>query len=176
VISRTLHSPDTAALRAIAIFESGKGFVVLAVGFGLLFFLDQNLETSVVDVLRHMRLDPASRVPHMLVALAHRTVGFDFRIVAGLSALYASIRFSEAYGLWFDKAWGEWIGALSGGIYLPFEASEAFLRPTWMHSTLLLGNLCIVLFLAFHLWKRKHHQYRRINELPGPVQDPDSPK
>ncbi len=171
VISKTLHSPDTAALRAIAIFESGKGVVVLAVGLGLMFFLDQNLETSVVDILRHMRLDPASRIPHMVVELAHRTLGFDFRIVTGLSALYALIRFSEAYGLWYDKAWGEWIGALSGGIYLPFEATEAFLKPSWMHSVLLLGNLAIVLFLVWHLWKRKLHVYRRIDELPGPVQD-----
>jgi uncharacterized membrane protein (DUF2068 family) len=172
VISKSLHSPDTAALRAIAIFESGKGILVLAIGIGLLFFLDQNLEVSVVDVLRHMRLDPASRVPHMLVDLAHRTNGFDFRIIAGVSALYAMVRFTEAYGLWFDRAWGEWIGALSGGIYLPFEATEAITRPTVMHLVLLLGNLVIVVFLVFHLWKRKHHVYRRMDELPGPLNGP----
>ena len=172
VLSKSLHSPDTAALRAIAIFESGKGLLVLAIGVGLLFFLDQNLEVSVVDVLRHMRLDPASRMPHMVVELAHRTTGFDFRVVAGVSALYAAVRFTEAYGLWFDRAWGEWIGALSGGIYLPFEANEAIIRPTWMHLVLLLGNLVIVVFLTFHLWKRKHHVYRRIDELPGPLQGP----
>jgi uncharacterized membrane protein (DUF2068 family) len=175
VIRRSLHSPDTAALRAIALFESSKGLLVLAIGVGLLFFLDQNLEVSVVDVLRHMRLDPASRVPHFVVEMARRTNGFDFRVVAGVSALYALVRFTEAYGLWFDRAWGEWIGALSGGIYLPFEANEAIIRPTAMHLILLIGNVIIVLFLAFHLWKRKHHAYRRMDELPRSLPGPPPP-
>jgi uncharacterized membrane protein (DUF2068 family) len=169
VISKTLHSPDTAALRAIALFETLKGSLVVVAGFGLLMFLDQNLETSLVDVLRHMRIDPASRVPHMMLEWARNAAGLDFRVVAGLSALYGAIRFSEAYGLWYDKAWGEWIGALSGGIYLPFEAKEALWRPSVLHWVLLLGNLVIVIFLVFHLWKRKHHAYRRMDELPGPV-------
>jgi uncharacterized membrane protein (DUF2068 family) len=113
-----------------------------------------------VDLIRHMRLDPASRVPHFLVEFAKSAQGIDPRLIAGLAILYAAIRFAEAYGLWFDRAWGEWIGALSGGIYLPFEANEAIFHPSWLHSILLAGNLLIVLFLVFHLWKRKHHAYR----------------
>jgi uncharacterized membrane protein (DUF2068 family) len=155
-----IKSPDTAALRAIAIYEAGKGVLVFGAGIGLMFFLHHNLVVSMVDLIRHMRLDPASRVPHMLVEFARSAEGIDPRIIAGLALLYTAIRFAEAYGLWFDRAWGEWIGALSGGIYLPFEAHEAIFRPSWLHAILLLANLFIVLFLVFHLWKRKHHSYR----------------
>jgi uncharacterized membrane protein (DUF2068 family) len=159
-ISATLTSPDTAALRAIAIYEAGKGILVLAAGIGLMFFLHHNLVISMVDLIRHMRLDPASHVPHMLVEFARSAQGIDPRLIVGLAMLYTVIRFAEAYGLWYDLAWGEWIGALSGGIYLPFEAHEAIFRPSWLHFILIFANLVIVLFLVFHLWKRKHHSYR----------------
>ncbi len=32
---------------------------------------------------------------------------------------YALVRFEEAYGLWNERTWGEWLGALSGALYVP---------------------------------------------------------
>ena len=37
---------------------------------------------------------------------------------------YSAIRFTEAYGLWRERRWAEWLSAVSGAIYLPFEIYE----------------------------------------------------
>ena len=46
------------------------------------------------------------------------------RVLAPLllaATAYVLVRFTEAYGLWKDRWWGEWLGALSGALYIPFE-------------------------------------------------------
>jgi uncharacterized membrane protein (DUF2068 family) len=50
---------------------------------------------------------------------------------------YIVVRMLEAYGLWNERAWGEWLGALSGGLYIPFEIGHLVHRPstsTWQCS------------------------------------------
>lgn len=40
------------------------------------------------------------------------------------------MRFVEAYGLWRERRWANWLAAISEGIYLPVEIYELFARVT----------------------------------------------
>jgi uncharacterized membrane protein (DUF2068 family) len=51
---------------------------------------------------------------------------------------------NEAYGLWSEKRWAEWLAAISGGIYVPFELYESYSKATWLSLTTLLANVLIV--------------------------------
>jgi uncharacterized membrane protein (DUF2068 family) len=70
-------------------------------------------------------------------------------LLAGFAALYAAVRFAEAYGLWHEKIWAEWFAALSGGIYVPIEVYEVWQRITWIRVSALVINLGIV---AYMIW------------------------
>lgn len=54
------------------------------------------------------------------------------------------------HGLWLERIWAEWLGALSGALYLPLEAGHLMHKPTLINGAVLL----VVGFLAFQLWRR----------------------
>ena len=66
-----------------------------------------------------------------------------------MAALYSSLRFVEAYGLWWKRAWAEWIAFASGTIYLPFEINEMFRRLTVFRVGLFVVNLAIVIYMLY---------------------------
>jgi uncharacterized membrane protein (DUF2068 family) len=61
------------------------------------------------------------------------------------------IRFAEAYGLWFKRRWGEWIAALSGGIYVPFEIYELWRGFSAIKLAALVLNVLVVAYMIYLL-------------------------
>ena len=102
-------------------FEFAKGALALAAGAGLLAFVHRDIRDVVTELLLHLHLDPARRIPGIFVLLAERISSVDMWLLALGAALYAVLRIAEAYGLWLDRKWAQWLGAVSGAIYVPFE-------------------------------------------------------
>lgn len=139
------------ALRPIAVFEALKGAVVLIAGFGLLSFLDRNNEVFAERIIRNLHLNPAHHYPHIFITAMGQLEDSHLLALAGLAALYAVVRFVEAYGLWNERRWAEWLAALSGGIYIPFEIYEVMRHVTWLRVSALALNVVIVSYLAWLL-------------------------
>jgi uncharacterized membrane protein (DUF2068 family) len=126
---------------------------VLLVGLGLLGFIHHDLQAAAEELVRHFHLSPSSHYPRIFLALTARiTDGWLWGLALG-SALYASLRFAEAYGLWKERAWAEWLGAISGAIYVPFEVLELLKRVTPLLVASLFTNLLIVGYLLSLLRK-----------------------
>ena len=68
------------------------------------------------------------------------------------------MRWAEAWGLWQGHSWGEWLGALSGALYVPFELRHLLHRPTWLNAAVLMLNVAVVAFLAWELWRERRAQ------------------
>lgn len=156
------HSPHPAArqraLRAIAVLEAAKGLAALAAVIGLLDVLRHyNLHHLVQALLWRFHLDPRTHYPTLLLHYADLLSVIKLRTLAPLAIGYISLRMLESYGLWKEKAWAEWLGALSGALYLPLEAGHLMHRPTLINGAVLLANLLVVGFLAFQLWRRMGH-------------------
>jgi uncharacterized membrane protein (DUF2068 family) len=71
------------------------------------------------------------------------------------ACVYVVVRLLEAYGLWNERVWGEWLGAVSGAMYVPFELRHLIHRPTLATAVVIALNLALVGFLGWQLWSRR---------------------
>ena len=141
----------TGGLRAVAILEAAKGTVVLLVGLGLLSIGHDAIERFAERLVTHAHLNPAARYSDIFIYLASRLHGIGVSVLAFAAFLYAGIRLAEAYGLWRERRWAEWLAAWSGGIYIPFELYELSVRVTWLKVGALFVNVAIVAFMLYSL-------------------------
>jgi len=148
-------------LRVIAVFEAVKGMAALAAIVGLLELMHRDVRHLALELIGHFGLNPDARYAEMVLHYADLLPGANVRSLVVLALTYIFVRLAEAYGLWNDRAWGEWLGALSGGLYIPFEITHMMHRPTAINAAVLAGNIFVVGFLAFQLWRRRKKYNRR---------------
>jgi uncharacterized membrane protein (DUF2068 family) len=142
-----------AALRSIAVFEALKGAGALAASLGFFSLLHHDLHHLAVALIGHFGLDPEGRYPAMVLHYADVLADQNVRNLVLLAAAYVLLRFTEAYGLWMQRRWGEWLGALSGALYVPFELRHLVSRPSIASAVVLAGNVAVVGYLLLRLWR-----------------------
>lgn len=143
-------------LHAIAIFEATKGVAALAGLIGVLDLLHHDARAMVMTLIGRFGLEPTDPYPSMLLHYADLLPETNIQMLVSLSSAYISLRFIEATGLWLHKAWGEYLGALSGGIYIPFELDHLIDEPSVLNVLVVLINVIIVAYLVHALWRRRH--------------------
>jgi uncharacterized membrane protein (DUF2068 family) len=137
-------SARAAGIRTVAAFEAAKGLLVVLVGFGLLALVHRDVQAVAAAIVRHLHLNPARHYPRIFLTAAERLGDTRLPLLAAGAFAYAMLRFVEAYGLWYERHWAEWLAIGSGGLYLPVELYELMLHRTPMHAVLLLVNAGIV--------------------------------
>lgn len=153
-----LHMSSRFGLRIVAVFEGAKGLIVLAAGMGLFGLVHHDVQAAVEWLVRHfMHLNPASHYPRIFIEAAGRIDDAHLRMLAAAALVYSVVRFTEGYGLWRDRRWAEWFGAVSGGIYLPLEIYKLWERITWPRVTILVVNIAVVIYLV-HVLLRGHDE------------------
>lgn len=158
--TRTVVSSHAVAMRrtlhAIAAFEAIKGVAAFAAVMGLLDLMHHDVRHLAMELIGHFHLNPEAHYPSVVLHYADLLPGADLHSLFRLASAYIAVRLLESYGLWNDFAWGEWLGALSGGIYIPFELNHLLHRPSLITGLVLIGNLFLVAFLTVQL-RRRHH-------------------
>jgi len=139
------------ALRTIAVFEAIKGATALAASLGLLGVLHRDLHQLAEALIGHFGLQPGAHYPSLILHEADVLQDANLRSLVLLATGYVLLRFFEAYGLWFERIWGQWLGALSGALYVPFEFWHLLYRPSLAGAVVLLVNLVVIGFLAWQL-------------------------
>jgi uncharacterized membrane protein (DUF2068 family) len=139
-------------MQFVAVLEAAKGVLVLAVGFGLLALAHEHAQMIGERVVRHFYLNPASRYPRIFLDAASGVAGSHPGLLLLGAAVYATVRFIEAYGLWHERLWAAWFAVASGAIYVPVELWELLRGVTPIKIGLLAANVGIVLFLGRTLW------------------------
>jgi uncharacterized membrane protein (DUF2068 family) len=147
-------------LRLVAVFEFAKGMLVLFAGLGLLTVVHRDIQDVAEELLLHLHLNPSSRIPGIFLALVERVSNVDMWFLALGALTYASVRIAEGLGLWFDRAWAEWLGVASGLIYVPFEVYALTLGVTPLKVVTFMLNLIVVAVLADALWRRRQNGNR----------------
>ena len=143
------------ALHAIALFEAVKGFAALAASLGLLSLAHRDVRAMAYALIGHFHLDPEAHYPRVLLDYASMLGDANLRQVVLLAWAYAAIRLTEGYGLWKDRAWAEWLAALSGAVYLPLEVKHLTGHPSLINGAVLLGNVLVVVYMVLRLWQRR---------------------
>lgn len=139
-------------LRAVAVFEFIKGSAVLLIGLGLLSLVHHDVQVAVERWMRLLHLDPAWHWCKVLLDDASTMTDLRLRRLAVLAFAYSAFRIIEAYGLWFEYLWAEWLAVISATIYLPFEIQRLTQKTTVAAVCVLMANLGIVAYLAYVLW------------------------
>jgi uncharacterized membrane protein (DUF2068 family) len=145
------HDHTLQALRSIASLELAKGLVVLFAAIAILFFVHRD-PWDIADGLLHLlHISPDGHFAQRFLDWADTLTEAKLWAVAGAALAYSILRFFEAYGLWYARAWAEWIALVSGSLYLPYEIYKLIHRQNLFHVTILLINLAIVLYMAYLL-------------------------
>ena len=154
-VSSSDLSAASSTLRGVAIFEAAKGLLVLLGGIGLFELIHHNVQHMAEQLIAHTHLNPANGYPRIFLDLASKITDGKLFVLAFFALAYALIRLAEAYGLWFERRWAQWLGAISGGIYVPIEIYELFHQASTMKFVALVVNVAIVIFLARRLAHQK---------------------
>jgi uncharacterized membrane protein (DUF2068 family) len=150
-----LSSVRNNALHAIALFEGLKGLAAIAASLGLLSLVHHDVRAIAYALMGHFHVNPDARFPQMLLNDISALQNANLRQVVLLAWGYAAIRLTEGYGLWRDKAWAEWLAAVSGAVYLPLELSHLLAHTTAINGLVLAGNLAVVAYMVARLWRRR---------------------
>jgi uncharacterized membrane protein (DUF2068 family) len=150
-----LDIPEKYPLRAIALVEFGKGIIALLAGAGVAF---HHTTARWIRVLAaHLYLNPQSDHPNSIIQAITARAGPHLPLIATLTLLYAALRFAEAVGLWYDKAWASWIGFIGAALYIPPAVFAMIQRPSMMAGCFIVLAMGAASFLGYHLLLR----YRR---------------
>jgi uncharacterized membrane protein (DUF2068 family) len=143
------------ALRVVGTVEAAKGLAVLAAVAGLIDLVHQDAISSTTELIERLGMGLGIRRLTILLRYADILKNTDLCWLLFLAIAYVALRFIEAYGLWENLIWAEWLGALSGAIYIPFEIYDLLRQPSPPAGLVLIGNVIVVSFLAFQLWRRR---------------------
>ena len=126
-----------------------KGLVVLLAGFGVLSLVHRDAWDVAESFLEWLHISPETHYAQVFLNLADQVTDAKLWAVALGALAYSTLRFMEAYGLWRERAWAEWLALISGAIYLPFEIYELARRPDWIRLVILVVNLAVVLYMVY---------------------------
>lgn len=165
------HAPTSSALRSalqsVAIFEALKGVAALLGLLGLLGLLHHDLHRLALELIGHFGLSPDAHYPAALVAWVDKINATPIHTLVLLGGAYIALRWLEAWGLWHDKAWGEWLGALSSGLYIPLEVRHFLAHRHWQGALVLALNLVLVAVLLARLYQRRSAAHAQSNLTRG---------
>ena len=139
----------------IAIFEALKGSIILLAAGGLISLVHNDAQAAAEEIVENFHLNPASRYPHIFLDVVGSLSNAKLWLLAAGALLYAGIRFAEAYGLWHERTWAEWLGAVSGSLYVPIEIYELTRGISVLKASFLLVNLGIVAFLGRAIYRNR---------------------
>ena len=141
----------TIGLRVIAVFEGVKGALALLLAAALLLLSGQHKHPLIQWIIEYFQLADEGHSPHFIVSMLTHPDSLQMEIWTLLAVLYAVLRFTEAYGLWLARRWGEWLALVSVAIYVPFEVYALTLGVSAVKVGLLMVNLGLVAYLGMVL-------------------------
>ena len=141
-------------LHLIAFFEAIKGLAAIASAFGILSLIHHDVRHLALELIGHFGADPHQHYPILILKMADYIATTPTASILLVAFSYAAVRLAEAVGIWLDQAWGEWLAALSGGLYVPFELRHLINSPSMISLFVLLFNCAIVIFMIYQLRAR----------------------
>jgi uncharacterized membrane protein (DUF2068 family) len=109
--------------------------------------MHRNLDDVAERVVQVLHVNPEGKLSNLFLELASRSSDRNLWVLALGTVVYASVRLTEAYGLWREREWAQWFSLLSTALYLPPELYWMLRHPSWLKCAVLVINLVIFLFM-----------------------------
>jgi len=143
------HRQQRRVLRAVASFEFAKGIFVALMGFCALALVHRDVWLIAESLLALFRINTGRHSAQLFLDFADNVTDARLWAAAQIAFAYAALRFAEAYGLWNERTWAEWVAFISGALLLPLEIRELLRGLTLLRSTVFAGNVAVVLFMLY---------------------------
>src|ERR1700722_1739569 len=153
-----LHRAQRNLLRAVASFEFTKGIFVLLIGLSALLLVHKDAWVIAESLLALLHISTDRHSAQLFLDFADRLTDARLWAAAELAFAYSLLRFVEAYGLWKERTWAEWLAFVSGTLFLPLEIRGLLRGITLVRSGLFLANLAIVIYMLFVLRAGRLHR------------------
>lgn len=134
-------------VRTVATIEFTKGVIVVLAGLGVFSMRHRDIWGVAETFLEFFHVNPYHHYVGVFIDLVYRVSDVHLWKIAVAAALYAMLRFVEAFGLWYVRSWAEWMAFFSGAVYVPFELADLLRHPTWFGVAVVLVNVVIVLYM-----------------------------
>jgi uncharacterized membrane protein (DUF2068 family) len=154
-------------MRAVAAFEFGKGIFVMAMGLCALMLVHKDVWLIAESLLALLHISSDRRYAQVFLDFADSVTDARLWTIASVALTYAALRFAEAYGLWRQRAWAEWLAFAAGTLLLPLEVRELLRGLTVVRVVLFAGNLSIVLYMLY-LLRANRRERQRAAAAPPP--------
>jgi uncharacterized membrane protein (DUF2068 family) len=143
------HPRQRRVLQAVAAFEFFKGIFVMVMGFCALALVHKDVWLYAESLLAVFHISTDRRSAQMFLDFADNVTDARLWAAARIAFAYATLRFTEAYGLWRYRTWAEWVALVSGALLLPLEVRELFRGVTALRCAFFFGNLAVVFFMLY---------------------------
>jgi uncharacterized membrane protein (DUF2068 family) len=153
------HRRQRHMLRVVASFEFVKGIFVVLMGIGALALVHKDVWLIAESLLALLHVNTDHRYALMFLDFADSLTDARLWAAASVAFIYAALRFTEAYGLWKERTWAEWVALVSGALLLPFEVRELFRGLTVLRCAVLAGNLAVVFYMLYVIRANRHEKH-----------------
>lgn len=156
--TRDPHRNQRRVLRAVAGLEFFKGVFVVIMGVCALALWHKDAWSIAESILSRLHISTDRRYAQMFLRFADSITDARLWAAAQIAFAYAALRFTEAYGLWKERTWAEWVAFISGTLLLPLEVRELFRGITFWRCALLIGNLAIVCYMLYVILENRRER------------------
>jgi uncharacterized membrane protein (DUF2068 family) len=138
-------------LRAVASVELGKGIFVLILGIIAILLLHKDSWVIAESLLALFHISTDRRSAQLFLDYADDLTDARLWMLARLAFAYTALRFIEAYGLWKQRTWAEWVEVGSGTLLIPWEIRGLVHKVTLFRSAVFIGNIIIIFYMLYLL-------------------------
>lgn len=138
-------------LRLVALFEFFKGVFVLLIGLSAILLVHKDAWVIAESLLALLHINTDRHWAQLFLNFADDITDTRLWIAARLAFVYSALRFAEAYGLWRQRRWAEWVAFGSGTLLIPLEIRGLLRGITPVKSVLFIGNLAIIFYMLYLL-------------------------
>jgi uncharacterized membrane protein (DUF2068 family) len=138
-------------LRAVASIELSKGIFVLILGVIAILLLHKDSWVIAESLLALFHISTDRRSAQLFLDYADDLTDARLWMLARLAFAYSALRFIEAYGLWKQRTWAEWVALGSGTLLIPLEIRELLRGVTLLRSAFFIGNLIVIFYMLYLL-------------------------
>ena len=155
------HRRQRQVLRTVAVFEFVKGVFVVLMGFCALALVHKDLWWLAESLLALFHINTDRHSAQMFLDLADSITDARLWAAARLAFAYGALRFTEAYGLWHERTWAEWVALVSGTLLLPLEIRALLRGVTVMRCGLLIGNVAVVAYMLYVILANRRERQQK---------------
>jgi uncharacterized membrane protein (DUF2068 family) len=142
----------------VAAFELVKGLFVMLIGLSAILLVHKDAWVIAESLLALLHISTDRHWAQLFLDFADNLTDARLWMAAQLAFSYTALRFAEAYGLWKERTWAEWLALVSGTLLLPLEIRGLMRGITMIRSSLFVASLMIVFYMLYVLRVGRRHR------------------